>query len=320
MASCSKNEPQAPDKDAWIYDLSLPVPIRFGSATPLTKAAVESLEGLEISLWGFDKYADLGNIHDSLILFNNAHITVQGGVIETGKYYPRDSKHHYAFYACYPRKNNPKEINGDIHVTAPLNGEIDYLWACARTTGDGYNAKFIRENSSKQPTLTFEHVLAAIDFVALADSNSNQNTDSDFTGITVKSVTVKNVPSNGTLVVAGAEEGNIINLTDEKDVLVFSGEENPTVSGTSLGSQYLICPNEEGYDIEVKAYYEAFNETVTMIFKTGQLVKGQKYVFQIKFHKAEDITINIVNPTWDSTSTYTVDFDQENPTPELQDS
>ena len=55
MAGCSKNEPQVPDEDAWVYDLSLPVPIRFGSGIPATKGEEGDPLSGEICLCGFDE-------------------------------------------------------------------------------------------------------------------------------------------------------------------------------------------------------------------------------------------------------------------------
>ena len=310
MAGCSKNNPQTPpDEDAWMYDLSLPVPVRFGSGLPLTKAEVNSLEGLEISIWGFDKNTDLSAPAEGAVLLNNAKVTVSGGKIETGKYYPRKSTYNYAFYACYPSKSSPTVEGGAITVNANLDGQEDILWACAVTGGDGYNAEYIR-NTSDQPALKFEHVLAAINFKAVGNQNTaGTHTDKDFESVYVKKVTVKNVPSGGRL---DLMTGEIAVSAYNEEVTIFGGKVNPTLEGTLLGGQYLLYPDPATggkITIVVEASYPG-EDSVEMEWTSPMLASGGKYTFNIGFNKAQEVNIEIVDPEW-SEEDQSIDFDDE---------
>ena len=60
MAGCSKNNPQQPDPDAWVHDLSLPVPIQFGSSLVETKGGFDKTGASEdIDIFSPKKFEEL---------------------------------------------------------------------------------------------------------------------------------------------------------------------------------------------------------------------------------------------------------------------
>lgn len=140
MAGCSKNNPQLPpDEDAWVYDLSLPVPIQFGTGLApelVTKVGYESITdfntNVRFRVFGVDtdytkypkweKDAD-GNLPDGVILhhaparFNNSKIEFTSydnaeGVTKAVKYYyPIESVCNYTFYAYHLLPNSAPDQN-----------------------------------------------------------------------------------------------------------------------------------------------------------------------------------------------------------------
>ena len=148
MAGCSKNNPQQPDPDAWVHDLSLPVPIQFGSPLPVTKAVgfvdASDLEGIDIGVYGLDKSADaVWNLQDltsgDVILANKKGTITQGSIdLEGGPYYyPRVSEKNYTFYGYYPKTSPTTSDGGGLYVNVPLVN-TDVLWSRAEAKGDGY--------------------------------------------------------------------------------------------------------------------------------------------------------------------------------------
>lgn len=180
MAGCSKKNLQVtPDEDAWVTDLSLPVPIQFGSSSFLeTKAGIESVEDLAdktLGIYGLAKNdgADWTNYEKNpdVLLYNN-RAAVENGVIvlkdkdgnSIKEYYPRESSKNYSFYGVYPRflaavlESDGLYVNVGPTVTPTENqcqlGKTDIIWAKAEATPvkdvdtsvevDGYNAKYMR--------------------------------------------------------------------------------------------------------------------------------------------------------------------------------
>lgn len=291
-----------------MYDLSLPVPIRFGSGSPLTKGSeINSLEGQNICLWGYDE--EQGLAHASC-LFNSEVFSVDGGQIETGEYYPMESKYNYSFFACSPVPEKAAYTNQYGLCCYVVLGDTDYIYASAAVE-NGYNARYVRENG--QPELKFEHVTASLSFKAMANANNGKYTDTDFEEVSVNSVIIKNVPTGGDLVIAGDNAGTVIigPYTNHKEV--FNGDAHPTIAGTKLGEQCFLCPGADTkFEIVVNTTYSALgSDKYETKFVTPELVPGKKYEFQILFHQPEDINITIIDPQWDGEETVSFDTDPD---------
>ena len=308
MAGCSKNDPAVQDEDAWVHDLSLPVPIRFGSGAPLTKGQeISSLEGQTICLWGYDE--EQGLSHASC-LFNAESFEVNGTQIETGEYYPMESIYNYSFYACSPVPEKAAYINDYGLCCYVALGDIDYIHAMAAVE-NGYNAKYVRAHG--QPELAFKHVTASLSFKAMANSNGGKYTDEDFKKVSVNSVTIKDVPTSGDFVIAGEKAGTVVINNYRASKEVFKGSENPTIDGTLLGEQCFLYPDaDKTFEIVVSTTYSDLGDVpYETTFVTPELMPGKKYEFQILFHQPEMIKIELKDPEWDDKETHFFDTDPD---------
>ena len=213
MAGCSKKNLQVtPDEDAWVDDLSLPVPIQFGSSSFLeTKAegieSVDDLAGKVLGIYGLAKNgSDWTNGSEDALLYN-AKASVTGSQVNLEgdkKYYPRESDKNFSFYGVYPRFTgaamdadglyvNIGKDSGD-NVVHGLLGSTDIIWSMSEATPegdvDGYNAKYMRAirkagtYDAKSPSFLFGHVTAGLKIIVAANmdkhNGQNSNSDTDF--------------------------------------------------------------------------------------------------------------------------------------------
>lgn len=309
MASCSKNQPQAPDPDAWVSDLSLPVPIQFGGTSLLETKGYETasdLNGAELGVVGIARNWE-GNPDDNILL-NNVKGSIAAGIVslEGGtRYYPRESDKNYSFYGYCPYADAAVSPDGSVVVPITGMGKKDILWAKAEASGNGYNAKYIRQQRASggqdYPTFEFVHVTSCLEFKAVANTDDGHNTDSDFTNIEIRRVTLKNVCATGDLCVAGPQEGTIVNLGGERSVHSSPLALNPTIAGTSLGTFYAYPDPAlaESFEVEV-VFYSPANGQENLNFKTGKLEPRTKYLYKLNFNKVDDIKIYVTGVRWES--------------------
>ena len=259
MAGCSKNNPQQPDPDAWVHDLSLPVPIQFGSPLPVTKAVgfvdASDLNGIDIGVYGLDKSADaVWNLQDLTsgdVILANKKGTITGGSIdlEGGPYYyPRVSDKNYTFYGYYPKTSPTTSDGGGLYVNVPLVN-TDVLWARAEAKGDGYNAMYLRKIRSgsivdEVPTFNFEHSTTGLKFIAKANLEGGIHNDNDFTTTKITKVRVLDVYHNGQLCVAHqtnkALEGSIRPIGEKSNAKIEELDE-----AEYLDEDFEIQPKKE---------------------------------------------------------------------------
>lgn len=193
MVGCSKDEPCRPvSGEAWMYDVSLPVPINFRSGTVASKAAIESEEDLVDKLFGFfavnKKAGDLTQKKDISFPDNVKAIyrDVDGqkyfDFVQNGNanksvtyYYPSNTSDYYSFYAYHPGLSaaqttpeyeiSPRSITVDVEV----GRGNDILWGEAKATPvtiagmryEGFNAMYVRKTGN-QPVVNFKHVTACL--------------------------------------------------------------------------------------------------------------------------------------------------------------
>ena len=189
MASCSKHAQPEPEFEPWVNDLSLPVPIQFGTpdvaqtkASPVDKAS--DLAGRWLGVFAINNASDADWTDSDNVLLNNASATYTGGE-NTGslqfigsstsnfvsKYYPVKSNINYTFYGYYVQggttltndTNTPAIANGVYYVDVDF-GALDYLWAKSvakdykaneggsEVIYSGYNAKYIRKITKDNKT------------------------------------------------------------------------------------------------------------------------------------------------------------------------
>lgn len=186
MAGCSKNiEPvSSPDPDAWIYDASLPVPIRFNSGSLLeTKAGgpinvASDMVGKEFGFFAFHNNMPGWGISTGNSFYDNGIDGWSQNMVATCTvhpdddkrvqfefyggpyYYPQTSENNYTFYGYHARTTEVRPNTGLINVVVEL-GYDDILWAKAEAesfdlkdeddpdvtnTYEGYNARYIRKS------------------------------------------------------------------------------------------------------------------------------------------------------------------------------
>ena len=322
MAGCSKNNPQQPDPDAWVHDLSLPVPIQFGSPLPVTKAVgfvdASDLEGIDIGVYGLDKSADaVWNLQDltsgDVILANKKGTITQGSIdLEGGPYYyPRVSEKNYTFYGYYPKTSPTTSDGGGLYVNVPLVN-TDVLWSRAEAKGDGYNAMYLRKIRSgliddEVPTFNFEHSTTGLKFIAKANLEGGIHNDDDFTTTKITKVRVLDVYHNGQLCVAHqtnkALEGTIRPIGEKSNAKIEELDESvglsPTGAGTELGELFLYADPDltDGFTVEVVVQTKAWSEYV-FSFTTGPVEPKTQYTFNLTFNYEDPINIRVGELSW----------------------
>lgn len=307
MASCSKNQPQAPDPDAWVSDLSLPVPIQFGGTSLLETKGYETpadLNGAQLGVVGLSR-TWTGASDDVLLEPQKGSIAAGIVSLDGGtKYYPRESDKNYSFYGYCCPNSDQAALAADGSVTVPISGmgkSMDILWAKAEAGGNGYNAKYIREQRTNggndYPTFSFNHVTACLEFKAFANSDGNHNLDSDFTNIKVKRVSLIDVSTTGTFCVAGPGEGTIVDLGNPQKQN-HSVDVSPTLAGATLGTFYAYPDPDKNESFEVEVVFDSPNGRERLSFFTGKLEPGVKYLYKLKFNKVDDIKITVAGVSW----------------------
>ncbi len=183
FTACRKHDDtlQNPQEEAWVSDLTLPVPIQFSGNGVLTKALVESLGDMEgtLGIVAVDTTVARWDrtVSGSILFTANEEIwgVAKAAVDSDGnigfddgtgsRYYPMYSENNYTFYGYYPYDES---VFSQISTTPPVGsssdkgfrvrykiGNVDILWGKAAaedytpsgssTTYKGYNARYIRK-------------------------------------------------------------------------------------------------------------------------------------------------------------------------------
>lgn len=184
MAGCSKDAHTAtPGENDWMYDVELPVPIRFSSGSLLdTKAgAIDQASDMlgkefgffafhnNMSGWGIsssNSFYDNGidgwsqNMIAKCVLNPDNDKRVQFEFEDGPYYYPQTSQNNYTFYSYHARTTEVRPNTGSINVVVEL-GYDDILWAKAAAepfelqdekdpgithTYEGFNGRYIRKS------------------------------------------------------------------------------------------------------------------------------------------------------------------------------
>lgn len=303
MVGCSKNNPQPSAPDAWVNDLSLPVPIQFGSTTILqTKAGYESLNDL-----GGTTFAVFGLAEGSDPILDNEPATLSNGYLdlECGtKYYPKDSENNYTFYAYAPIA-----ATGGLSPVISI-GTQDYVWARAKAEPvvnangvevNGFNAWYMRTirqlgvANTHSPNFDFTHVTSGLKVIAVANvSGNDDSTDDDFKNIEIYRVTLRNVMKQGTLDV---KTGKVTDLRNQGNILLSDAIVNPTKEGVVLGEVFpYMNDGDEPLSLEVMMQSPLGKDTITIPITSME--PGTKYVYKILFNKLDDVRISVRGVEW----------------------
>ena len=280
MAGCSKNiEPASPDPDAWIHDLSLPVPIQFGAQDAVqTKAggAISTAADMKGKKFGFysvsDKVSNLTldnglgmpqNISAECELIpgstDKVRFTLDGGPY----YYPTTSNSdNYSFYGYHAHVSGQgiERASKDSLFLVVEVGETDILWGKAvatpewveadQKTYEGFNARYVRK-TLKHPTMEFKHLTASVNFSAEVKASAFSQANPGADAITITKVTIKQVDTKAVLRLALGQDAIAAGINQEEweGTLRLPADRTKgdlTATGGNLNSlgSFFILPTE----------------------------------------------------------------------------
>jgi len=299
LVGCSKNNadttPVQNGEDAWMTDLSLPVPIRFSAAnSSLTKGAINTVNDMVGKKFGFfavNGYNEHMAHATGLDMPQNAEATCH--IVDANKvrfeftdgnyYYPQTVHDPYTFYGYHAHLMQSE--NGQYYmlekdsIAVRLNiGHTDILWGKAKATPEtvdgveyvGFNAPYIRK-TGKQPFMNFKHVTSCISFNAKTKIPEYAATENDADNVVVTGVRVLGTVTSAELCIAHRTrdelEGTFIrSIVPNGNVSVTKDDAgtNPnldvtlTTSSQPLGADIFLCPSEE---IKVEISYKSVPKT-----------------------------------------------------------
>lgn len=284
MAGCSKDVPQAPKEDAWVNDLSLPVPIQFGAmefgvytkgecitqdnAPEKADFKIWAADTSQVSQWNADAETVLLNGVDAKFSPDLKMQFVDTNGAEVKYFYPYGSKYNYSFfaYSLQTQKPDVKFEEGKGYYVDFKMGHDDVLYAYSHATTTsgkkGYNAAFIRqvyknyategvlseEGKQRVPHLQFSHLTTALNFKFTID-----NSEGGFTTIpdkvTVKSLTFHGVTDNARLWIAHNRTSSVLESLSKTDSLKLEINKHitPAKLTEDLGVFFLF---PQGYNYE----------------------------------------------------------------------
>ena len=261
MAGCSKDAsyaPESPDPDAWMHDVTLPVPVRF-SAGNLTRSAIDSENDLKDKRFAFfavDKHPDsLYTAPIDIAFPDNAKakcyeengtmkfsFQTNAATPQNAKYYyPMQTTEAYSFYGYYceeEAKNSSyskpefHRTDDSLYVDIAVGTESDIL--CGKAEADsnveqtsgirGFNAKYLRKNPVDSPVLQFEHPASCVAIRLILVKSNEANTD----GVTLASAHLDSIPARARLCLAHrldkTHEGCFVRpVGNVENVLIGSG-------------------------------------------------------------------------------------------------
>lgn len=298
MASCSKDiaPVPSPDPDAWMYDETLPVPIRFGvGELPATKGAIETAADMVGKEFGF--FATSHRYPNWTIQFpnpygldmpQNALATCVANPTDPSKvtfefsqnggpyYYPQLSNDNYTFYAYHSHLADSvqvlrnKETQKYAIVVKVGVGKTDVLWSKAAATPvtvtengventyDGFNARFLRKGGL-QPSMTFDHLTACVSFNAQTKKSAFSSSNEGKDQIKITGITVLNTPILAQLIVASQDDNY-----KKEGTLIPSKRENLSESASfmltdtpaQIGTDFFLA---ESNSIKVRLDYDVIS-------------------------------------------------------------
>lgn len=297
---------------------------------PLSRALVpdNGWAGTEIiSLVGLAKGSDSNWTSSESVLFKDApngcvDAAVTRGAVALGDtyYYPFDSKKSFSFYACYPKATIVKTADKVTVNYNGVTGQTDILAGSAVSKyEDGYNAKYYRQHMKEvtlpeelHPTISLEHKLTRLDFFISKGKNDDGTED-----LKVKSLVVKNVPTNLVLTLADKNSAKssleMASNPNKKDITVFSSsnvndmivpptnEEDDSKKAGSVAlypsdfyeiSMVLVDPKNESHDGDIIKLYTS---------SKTPFVAGARYEVTLKIYGMRQVGIaNIDVKEWAS--------------------
>lgn len=349
-AGCNKEryETAIPGENDWIYDASLPVPIKFG----ISQSGVETKAGIvntwddvdkNFAIFGLPKNSDIPwtNATGGKIIWNEDATITENGILDLGGpesdfYYPaNENKTNYSFFGFYPKDAatsvDLSSDNNSVNATVTIDGKTDLMWAKkvadpiteGEKTYDGYNARYIRKNGAQQPNLDFKHLLSALKIEFQYGGVENELIKS--AQITINSVTIKDFAKTATLLVA---QRDATDISDDCGTLTdFAYEEHTIVPDDSWAahsdmslwakdakeeySTLLFYPDKSTYEITV-VYTYGTGDPISMTFdinRTGGFLPANIYTLTIKVNGNNGLILSATIQDWTESGTGTYDPD-----------
>lgn len=299
VAGCSKDKDvPTSNPDAWKYDVSLPVPIKFGQTYKVTKGPyIDNLstETKNFGVFGIDKKAEslsaAGNLLYNAPALYNAEKKMLDLVQTT--FYPMTNTRFYNFYAYYTNKHISQVTAEGKKIYVGTNvGEQDILYGSSKVTSvqqatigcDGYNAKYIRsvhadetiEQADYLPTINFKHVTAALQFYVQTPSASSASVFVE-NNISIKNIALKNMPISARLCVVDlgsdrySDDGMSVENSAEGTLepvsvgYLFVKKASGETTTSTLGIYPAVQPVEAGYPLFIVPQQSAIEGEITMM-------------------------------------------------------
>ena len=311
FAGCGKNNIETSpvaDEDAWMYDATLPVPIRLGASTnTLTKGnPIETLEQMDGKLFGFyainsgkDPLEGAWSTNVPNMPLSLEFDGVQGHYNAAARrfdfvggpyYYDQTDWTPYTFYGYYAHVKdvtNPDYVvtqegmitSDRIFVRLGI-GHNDILWGKAEgesvTTANGqtcygFNAPYLR-NGGSQPVMKFKHMTACVTF-------NVQLVGADNITMRVDSLQVLNTPVYANLVIASnvptIKEGAFSPTTVEGTIDLGGLPQTISATSTKLGNESLFIYPGTSYNVKLSYSYGTSEDSYIAELKPVTKVRGE---------------------------------------------
>lgn len=274
----------------WVYDAELPVPVTFSSDLGMTKVPINAAEDMDGKIFGIFAVnkADTARLSFDygLPIRNRLARYVPGEGFRFGYaseertiFYPVGSSENFSFYAYHAYRDDenvsPMTENADrIAVVVDVARPNDILHGVAETSGDGFNASYIRESPfTNMPKFMFSHPAAGVSFrVRMSEELSVLPDNVEFV---LSQMKLSDIPVQAELCVVHKTSpdstgvlGKVIkrqdflwtkNGTGNLGISLFDGAETAGggdgqyIAGpVSLGDEHFIKPQSDALRIELK--------------------------------------------------------------------
>lgn len=287
----------------WIYDAGLPVPVMFSSDYGMTKSPINTIDDMEGKIFGMFAVnkADTARLSRDygLPIRNQLSRYVSGEGFKFGYasesrniFYPVGSSENFSFYAYHVYRDDEDvspmtEDDDRIAVVVDVARPKDILHGIAETSGDGFNASYVRNASlNNLPKFIFSHPAAGVSFRTMMSEESSTFRDNVEFGFS--KMKLLDIPVQAELCIVHKTHpdstgvlGKVImrqdwlwtkNGTGNLGITLFDGPETagngdglPVVEPVSLGDEHFIRPQSDALNLELTfvktIYYERADGT-----------------------------------------------------------
>lgn len=299
-----------------------------------SRAVVDAWNNTPVTIWGLNKAvgADWTNVKSQAFTggFATGKVVDAAGAVaydNSNRYfYPLDNSINFSFYACSPTPVSKQTFASSVTANFLIDGKTDVLWGPAVAadhvndgiTYQGFNARYLRKGGTA-PILAFEHRLTQLKFKAILGAENGGTS----LAVKVKKVTIKQLASNATLTVAGANAGVCqAQGTTPTNLSLYFGDVkledgNPVspvndVKGADLGSVMLLPAASYEVSITLVATDggKDYEQTSTLTVKNTNddpFDIGTAYTINLTIYGLRDISMTASLSAWKDGAT----IDQE---------